>query len=314
MTISAPAASSTSAALRTWCPVVETSSIRATVGPRPAIPFDLRLRPVLLRLLADDRDRKAGLEGDGRDEKHRSALGRAERRDTVGQEQRCRGLRHVAEQSRVGEEPELVEVDRRSPSAREDEVSVQLRRGHHPSHEVVVHRAASIRTWVEGVVRSRRPPGVLRPPSRGLASPRDHPAGAPAPVGADRRSRPRSVAARSTLCGIRLANPVGLAAGFDKTCRHLDALGRLGFGFVVGGTITRRPRQGNPKPQDRPFASARRDRERDGAAESGRRRRGAALARARRTAPRFASVADEDVDDGERDRRRSSPPTSTGSS
>ena len=39
------------------------------------------------------------------------------------------------------------------------------------------------------------------------------------------------------------------AAGFDKTCRHLDALGRVGFGFVVGGTITRHQRDGNPKPR-----------------------------------------------------------------
>ena len=45
----------------------------------------------------------------------------------------------------------------------------------------------------------------------------------------------------TTLAGIPLRNPIGLAAGFDKTCAHLDALGSLGFGYVVGGTITRRP-------------------------------------------------------------------------
>ena len=32
-----------------------------------------------------------------------------------------------------------------------------------------------------------------------------------------------------TLAGIPFANPVALAAGFDKTGRHVDALGRLGF-------------------------------------------------------------------------------------
>src|SRR3989442_1157630 len=39
-----------------------------------------------------------------------------------------------------------------------------------------------------------------------------------------------------TLAGIPLRNPIGLAAGFDKSCAHLDALGSLGFGYVVGGT------------------------------------------------------------------------------
>src|SRR5438046_2355438 len=52
-----------------------------------------------------------------------------------------------------------------------------------------------------------------------------------------------------TPAGPPLRNPLGLAAGFDKTCAHLDALGTLGFGYVVGGTITRAPRAGNPKPR-----------------------------------------------------------------
>ena len=51
------------------------------------------------------------------------------------------------------------------------------------------------------------------------------------------------------LAGLRLRNPIGLAAGFDKSCAHLDALGELGFGYVVGGTITRAARAGNPKPR-----------------------------------------------------------------
>ena len=53
----------------------------------------------------------------------------------------------------------------------------------------------------------------------------------------------------TTLAGIRLRNPIGLAAGFDKGCRHLDALGELGFGYVVGGTITRAQRAGNGSPR-----------------------------------------------------------------
>jgi dihydroorotate dehydrogenase len=97
------------------------------------------------------------------------------------------------------------------------------------------------------------------------------------------------------LCGIRLPNPIGLAAGFDKTCRHLDALGRLGFGFVVGGTITRAPRSGNPKP--RIVRSTRRGAivNSMGLPNPGADIAAASLARAPRTAPRLVSVADEDV-------------------
>jgi dihydroorotate dehydrogenase len=51
------------------------------------------------------------------------------------------------------------------------------------------------------------------------------------------------------VAGIRLRNPVGLAAGFDKSCRYLPALTELGFGYVVAGTVTRRPRRGNLKPR-----------------------------------------------------------------
>ncbi|MEN3047327.1 MAG: dihydroorotate dehydrogenase 2 [Candidatus Caldarchaeales archaeon] len=46
-----------------------------------------------------------------------------------------------------------------------------------------------------------------------------------------------------------LANPVGLAAGFDKTGAHLADLEKLGFGYLVAGTFTREPRKGNPRPR-----------------------------------------------------------------
>lgn len=98
------------------------------------------------------------------------------------------------------------------------------------------------------------------------------------------------------LCGVRLPNPIGLAAGFDKSCRHLDALGAIGFGFVVGGTVTSSPRSGHPKPR------IVRDEPRRAIVNSmGLPNPGAAaavsnLARSRRTAPRFASVADEALD------------------
>ena len=51
------------------------------------------------------------------------------------------------------------------------------------------------------------------------------------------------------LAGITLRSPVGVAAGFDKDATMVRALGRLGFGYVVVGTITREPRAGNPKPR-----------------------------------------------------------------
>jgi dihydroorotate dehydrogenase len=49
--------------------------------------------------------------------------------------------------------------------------------------------------------------------------------------------------------GLEFANPVGLAAGLDKDAAHIDALARLGFGFIEVGTVTPRPQPGNPKPR-----------------------------------------------------------------
>jgi dihydroorotate dehydrogenase len=49
--------------------------------------------------------------------------------------------------------------------------------------------------------------------------------------------------------GLEFANPVGLAAGLDKDAAHIDALARLGFGFLEVGTVTPRPQPGNAKPR-----------------------------------------------------------------
>jgi dihydroorotate dehydrogenase len=46
-----------------------------------------------------------------------------------------------------------------------------------------------------------------------------------------------------------LPNPIGLAAGFDKNAVAIDALGRLGFGFIEAGTVTLRSQPGNPRPR-----------------------------------------------------------------
>jgi dihydroorotate dehydrogenase len=51
------------------------------------------------------------------------------------------------------------------------------------------------------------------------------------------------------VMGLRFPNRVGLAAGLDKEGNTIDALGRLGFGFIEIGTITPRPQAGNPKPR-----------------------------------------------------------------
>ncbi len=48
--------------------------------------------------------------------------------------------------------------------------------------------------------------------------------------------------------GIEVANPVGLAAGFDKNARCPRALAALGFGHLELGTVTARPQAPNPKP------------------------------------------------------------------
>ena len=53
----------------------------------------------------------------------------------------------------------------------------------------------------------------------------------------------------STLCGLSLPNPVGLAAGFDKDAEVPDAMLAAGFGFVECGTVTPLPQAGNPKPR-----------------------------------------------------------------
>ncbi|MDX5383515.1 MAG: quinone-dependent dihydroorotate dehydrogenase [Rhodobacterales bacterium] len=63
----------------------------------------------------------------------------------------------------------------------------------------------------------------------------------PGPVTSDRL--------KTTLAGLDLPNPVGLAAGFDKNGDVLGQLSRAGFGFVEVGATTPRPQPGNPRPR-----------------------------------------------------------------
>jgi dihydroorotate dehydrogenase len=102
---------------------------------------------------------------------------------------------------------------------------------------------------------------------------------------------------RTLLAGIELPNPIGLAAGFDKTCRHLDTLGRLGFGYVVGGTITREPRSGNARPRIVRYPRRRSMVNAMGLPNPGAEATAATLASHPRTSPRFASIADEAIED-----------------
>ncbi|MDH2326419.1 quinone-dependent dihydroorotate dehydrogenase [Cereibacter sp. SYSU M97828] len=53
----------------------------------------------------------------------------------------------------------------------------------------------------------------------------------------------------TSLAGLALTNPVGLAAGYDKNATALPALMQSGFGFLEVGAATPRPQPGNPKPR-----------------------------------------------------------------
>ena len=49
--------------------------------------------------------------------------------------------------------------------------------------------------------------------------------------------------------GLKLPNPIGLAAGFDKNAEVCEPMLAFGFGFVECGTVTPRPQPGNPRPR-----------------------------------------------------------------
>jgi dihydroorotate dehydrogenase len=53
----------------------------------------------------------------------------------------------------------------------------------------------------------------------------------------------------TSLAGMALLNPVGLAAGYDKNATAMAPLSRAGFGFIEVGAATPLPQPGNPKPR-----------------------------------------------------------------
>ncbi len=52
-----------------------------------------------------------------------------------------------------------------------------------------------------------------------------------------------------TIAGLNFANPIGIAAGYDKDARVPDAVLGLGCGFAEIGTVTPKPQTGNPTPR-----------------------------------------------------------------
>lgn len=64
-----------------------------------------------------------------------------------------------------------------------------------------------------------------------------------------RLSAPPSTSLEQSHLGCRFANPIGLAAGFDKNASAVGGLATLGFGFLEVGTVTPKPQPGNPKPR-----------------------------------------------------------------
>jgi len=53
----------------------------------------------------------------------------------------------------------------------------------------------------------------------------------------------------TSLLGKTISNPIGLAAGFDKSAEVYNSLFRFGYGFIEVGTVTPKKQLGNPKPR-----------------------------------------------------------------
>lgn len=60
--------------------------------------------------------------------------------------------------------------------------------------------------------------------------------------------RHRSAILQQELFGITFPTPVGLSAGFDKNIELVPTMKRVGFGFMIGGSVTALPCDGNPHP------------------------------------------------------------------
>ena len=67
--------------------------------------------------------------------------------------------------------------------------------------------------------------------------------------GLGRELQRRDARLQQTLFGCRFANPLGLAAGFDKNGVAAAIWHCFGFGFAELGTVTWQPQPGNPRPR-----------------------------------------------------------------
>ena len=63
------------------------------------------------------------------------------------------------------------------------------------------------------------------------------------------RAAAMDAALATEIAGLKLPNPIGLAAGFDKNGEVAPAMLAAGFGFVECGTVTPLPQAGNPRPR-----------------------------------------------------------------
>ncbi|MDR3493293.1 MAG: quinone-dependent dihydroorotate dehydrogenase [Ancalomicrobiaceae bacterium] len=60
---------------------------------------------------------------------------------------------------------------------------------------------------------------------------------------------PRDKRLKIEIAGLSFANPIGMAAGFDKDGTAIDGTLRLGLSFTEIGTVTPRPQAGNAQPR-----------------------------------------------------------------
>jgi dihydroorotate dehydrogenase len=66
---------------------------------------------------------------------------------------------------------------------------------------------------------------------------------------APQQTDPDPMELKTSIAGLQLKNPVGMAAGFDKNGEVPRPLALMGFGMVEVGTVTPLPQAGNPKPR-----------------------------------------------------------------
>ncbi|PHR54729.1 MAG: dihydroorotate dehydrogenase (quinone) [Robiginitomaculum sp.] len=67
-------------------------------------------------------------------------------------------------------------------------------------------------------------------------------------LGPTRAEEPDPILA-SSVAGLELDSPIGLAAGFDKNAEVPLAMARFGFGWIECGTVTPLAQSGNPRPR-----------------------------------------------------------------